>query len=943
MVGRPHLIDDIAEALEVELPTIHVTSTKNSDDIVHYVESSIRKSSVLRRASAKFQGEIVEKLVTGAQGMFLWVDLMLKELLKKRSESTMRRSLAEAPKGLTQMLRHVLEGFSSTLTEDAPDDLNELLAWTTCAQRSLTLGELDTILKLKSSNGDGMIYLEGALRKQYASFFSLTREDGLSTADLQNIHRIQAGSDSEQEHDEQEESFNDVNNETDFDSNPYTTQVTFCHASIGDFFRDESQGKVSAGDGCPAIGVDFNEAKISVLDTCLNLLCDDAFARKVNDGVSMMDYACQNWYQHLRAVDLSKAKVADKKAIVNLLLRMLKHKSFMTTWVGAVLWTFFNEDNVLLMRKWLEDSDILEQLSVEDREWIRSTSEAPANIFLPVVEYIAHQWLQKSLWIPFTCWAIVYAFLQLQKGTPLSVSPTSFTKARDIIDVAEWAQFEKTALWHRRLAMVLRECGMYDEALDYFTKALELDDKLWLARSGMALVHFYKKEYDKSIELDKVNEGILQKTLADDYGSSEDIKSGLHIIQEEMGAAYFRLGDKENSLVCYQKALSNNGGCDRCIVSVLTVLDEKKLHNDIIELLKSLDNGIPGQEYTGLTESLWKNYWDDADYYEIVAEAARETDELQFLLDAYRSAITAARKKLKTVVASQLELCLATLYYKYCNDQRKAVRIWENIIETFKDSRTEEEMVYVKRKTSICLARHYFQQAFEAEKGSPDADKNVKKLERLAKFKTRSTKESPTIINASPPAIMLGVWYRLNDRPEDARACFRPSIREALRILSDDDPNNDRGGFMDLANVLLAAGDDKNAIAVLQALGSSEDQESTDGTEGTKSDGVKDSDPDSEDDYGELVQFSCDGPCHRVFASWQNTSQCRYCIDTGFCENCIKLLKTNTMPLNVCSPWHEWLVIPPPAKKTQSGKLLIDDTLVDVEHWQKSLKQQWQV
>ncbi len=313
MLGRPQWGDYIFEALEADVPTIHVTSEKNSADIVRYIGNSIRKSSTLKRVSAKLRDEIVEKLSTGAQGMFMWVDLMLQVLLKKKSESAIRKSLDEAPKGLKEMLRHVLESFSLDSTEEDAEYLNELLAWTTCAQRPLELGELDAILRLQSQEGEGMLSFEDALRGRFASFFSLTRQDGLSTGELQSMPRNVVDSDDEQEDTVHEKRFDDVESVTVFDSNPRTTEVTFCHASIGDFFRDESEGKVSAGDGYPVIVVDFNQARISVLKKCLELFCVDELVDQLqNGGRSLVYYARYKWQAHLLAVDPSTANATQR-------------------------------------------------------------------------------------------------------------------------------------------------------------------------------------------------------------------------------------------------------------------------------------------------------------------------------------------------------------------------------------------------------------------------------------------------------------------------------------------------------------------------------------------------------------------------------------------------------------------------------------------------------
>jgi hypothetical protein len=275
MLGRPQMLDQLLEALEQDsLPTIHVTGDKTSGDIVHYIERSIKNAKNLRSVPQDIKDQIVEKLSSGAQGMFIWVDFMLEELYKKKRVSTILEALNKAPKGLNEMLRHVLEGFSAALEEDDSDDLNELLAWVTCAERPMKLGELDLVLRLRSPSGDGLLALEDALRTQFASFFSLTREDGLTTGELQR-NLTQSLDDDEfdiQSEESEEEGLEDVHNPTEFKSNPRTTEVAFCHAAIGDFFRDAIESQVTAGEGHPLIGVDINEAKASVCITCLSYL-----------------------------------------------------------------------------------------------------------------------------------------------------------------------------------------------------------------------------------------------------------------------------------------------------------------------------------------------------------------------------------------------------------------------------------------------------------------------------------------------------------------------------------------------------------------------------------------------------------------------------------------------------------------------------------------------
>jgi hypothetical protein len=69
MLGRPQLIEEFEMTAEITPPTIYVWALNNSNDIVHYIESSIKKSASLKRSPKALQVEIIEKLSSGAQGM----------------------------------------------------------------------------------------------------------------------------------------------------------------------------------------------------------------------------------------------------------------------------------------------------------------------------------------------------------------------------------------------------------------------------------------------------------------------------------------------------------------------------------------------------------------------------------------------------------------------------------------------------------------------------------------------------------------------------------------------------------------------------------------------------------------------------------------------------------------------------------------------------------
>lgn len=902
--------------------------------------------------------------------MFIWVDLIFKELVHKRTPLSIRKALDEAPKGLFEMIRHVLEGLSASLSDEDVTFLNELLAWTACAKRPLKLGELDTALKLLSPKGEGMLLLEDALRKRFAAFFSLTREDGLTTADLQKIASAQSNP-----NDEQEvviaEGYDDVDNETDFDSNISTTEVTFCHASIGDFLRDPKEGKVRTGEG-PAIGVDINEAKVGVLKICLRLFCDEDLRLLIKDSYSLHSYAYKNWQEHLRDIEPSKINFEDKIIIGGYLAKMFGQTEHMDAWSGDIPWTFFNDENVKLYRKWFDDKDVCESLPSNLQEWVGETAEMPANTFMPLAMYIARKWLQEIQWIPKNaCW-IVWAFINLQKGTPLGPNPDEITKADHIVEIAEWAHFEKDSTWYRRVAMAMRDLSLYDDAYGYFEKALEVDPKNRLARAGMSLTHQYREEYQKAINLDKINEEILETLLIEEPDKDDVHRAELHMCQERMARCYFELKNEINAAEYVWKAMQNKKDCDFCISVNLYYKMRKEDWSGIFGMLRKMkEEKMPGKKYSLLSESLWENQYEYSEYFEILVKAGKAANEFPFLINVYRDAVSDARKALKPVIASLLEICLAQLYYTWAREPEKALSIWGGILSRFSSSKVEADMGYVKRMSLLNLAYHYFNCALDAVDGSVEVDKNIKKLERLAKSKAKPTDELSTVINCNPASFTLGIWYRRIGEQEKADACFRVHMKEILQILSDNDPSNDSEGFMRLYQLLAAIGNDKEVIAFTHSLkyeealeesaqlddrGSSpsdgdvvatpaksdtEDVRTADAENVGEVDAGEKESTDGVDEVEEDHGARCDGcwkeiPFHSLYV-------CRYCLNIGFCEDCLSRLKGGTLDKKVCHPCHDWLYIPPADYEIVPGKLFIDGKMIPIRDWINGLKVKWKV
>jgi len=151
---------------------------------------------------------------------------------------------------------------------------------------------------------------------------------------------------------------------------------------------------------------------------------------------------------------------------------MFGQEAFMERWDESVGWEFFNEDNIMLIRNWLDDKESVASLPSEDREFIRTTSESTVQTFKPLARYMAKQWLEEKHWcsdedmMAGDYCAIIFAYITLENGAPLAKSFTGLESAEEIISAAKWPNL-KTRL----------HCGI--DGLPWLYATKQSMTKLW--------------------------------------------------------------------------------------------------------------------------------------------------------------------------------------------------------------------------------------------------------------------------------------------------------------------------------------------------------------------------------------------------------------------------------------------------------------------------------
>ncbi|KAL4978719.1 NACHT and TPR domain protein [Aspergillus desertorum] len=910
IVGRPYISDQLFESLETKVPTLHVTKQKNSGDISQYIHTSINKSLVLRRVSAKLRGEIVGKLSAGAEGMFLWVNLMLQELIKRRNESSMRKALEQAPRGLKEMLRHVLATFSAggSSNEEELEYLNETLLWVTCAHQPWSLAELETILRLKSPEGDGMIDLEGALRRQWASFFTLHREDGLTTAELEKGSAYLDMFDSDQLTDEERQN-ESGNLEEDyliaFNSKKNTTTVTFCHASIGDFFRDESEGKVSATCDHTSVGVNYHEAKAHILKTYLMLITEPEFATKANDAGHMLRHAVLHWEDLLLTISPSECPLEDGREIAKLLLTLFRSEEAMSNWLAGDRHDL-SMAPIKAVSQWWRDQGIQEFLSPDEKEFISTTENEPVQLLKPMAMLCIKRWLYEDLPRPAPMVSIVWRYQRLLEGVEIDDNGRDIP-AEEVVEAAELSGSEKTSRWFRQCGIALSGFGHSNEALHYLNKALEADPDDWRTLRELAQTYRYS-DWQRSIEFWELTRSNLVAAINAESPENSHLKAHLHDCLEQMKGIYEEQENRGKQFEMAQEAYLYAPSCWTCLCGVLQHHNDIHAYGETMDVLRKLaDARAPDEDRSELTKFFLATVFDVHDKSILAAEAALATNNLGFVLESLQTAARAARAESRTLIAAEVDMAIARIYDDVLHDRPRAIRCWEKIIDTYSASPSGTLIGVLTQLAVSNLAQAFLCDAVEAGVGTPEAEEPVARLEKLVRENQSYLSGDCT----SVPAVYLGIYWRLRGQDEQARALFRPSLQQSIQNLHDDNPANEE--LSGLRHILMRTGDLKNVVALVHRA-----------------------EPDDSDSW-----YRCRGPCRLKVPTRNGFAICPICLEE-VCPDCVGRLE-DMMPRKRCYSQHaKYLIsIPPRSKEVRSGMMLLDSEEMKFETWLNRLRKEW--
>ncbi|GKT56135.1 NACHT and TPR domain-containing protein [Colletotrichum tofieldiae] len=978
LIGRTTLSDDIMDYLGndttggQQLRTLHVTPDRNSSDIVSYIVEGVNSARILRGSTEDFKESIIETMTKQVDGLFILAKFMLAELNRIRHPRRIIDSLQSYPKEINGMLRKAVLGFSSSITQEEADDLNEILRWISVAEMGLTLEQIESVLTLKM--GDAPFRLEESLRGQFSCFFTLEREDGLSTADLADRHELHRRLTSIEVDPNKRTSpdFLDVERDIEYFSNKRTTYVNFFHASVKEFFREDASTELRADAQHPSIGFKLADARLHVLKTCLQIFTDPTYFTLGEEGLSLQRYAAWYWPEHLEDVDITAVSAAEKADIGSRLYIMLTDPTILLTWTNLFeesldIWT---DHNIEVVSRWLKDPDVTSTLSAEQKNWVTRASKSAACLLEPMGRTFAKAWLVEGfgMYMPtLFCFGVVQSLPLMEDGAKWSDSEYHWQEVpleTRIQQAAEWANHAKTGHWYRRIGSTLLSLGEHMKALDYFEKALAEDSNIVESCGRMGLCHFLNGNYEKALKLHLMCEVVEQDRMAKGhYKTDQELKAAkwrLYKNQAQIAECYNRMKRVESSLAYCRKAMRNAYEAPEFEpeVAYMRVLTENNRVTEMMSLFEELDGRYTERGNSRFVLFLLTQIPDQSikDWF---PQAAARTGKTAVLADRYVNGIESAHDAQDSWKEFYLRNALGNVYMA-AQEYDNAISIQESIC-FFEYKARGSLAVRVEYIASFKqLARAYSLKALEADETlrSEAVGPWVKRLEKLMeqqrKYQNRDVPLHMAGFDFNEASIFLILLYRLRNREAESRRLLGGMVSDSLELLEDDEPQNDEISIRHLQRTLIAAGDEVNAQALWQSTRSpplptnlsghlTTERRPSSPRVGGLSPRRRGKQISLTKVFSEGDPLSCDH-CLKRFEPSDKFAVCWYCIDLKFCLPCLAAIRSqNFTPghTSACKPSHDWLIVPPLPRDLQPGEVLVDDQAQTLGEWKSTLRQKW--
>jgi hypothetical protein len=239
LISRPETGMVLKQTLATEIHEISLSKETNQKDIDAFVVEGIKALPDFASIRTSIRLQIRTKLTKNADGMFLWVQLMLRELRGSYKDKSILAILENPPMTINKMISHVLQRASRSLRGDRLKDFNCLLAISTWVHRPHRVSAYEALIRIMLNDETTAQNLKSSLQGQYASFSALEESED-ETADSYVIYSLREQVEFGDSTDEASGYYyagyeSDYSSDEIDESDPY---ISFLHVSVRQYFRN---------------------------------------------------------------------------------------------------------------------------------------------------------------------------------------------------------------------------------------------------------------------------------------------------------------------------------------------------------------------------------------------------------------------------------------------------------------------------------------------------------------------------------------------------------------------------------------------------------------------------------------------------------------------------------------------------------------------------------
>jgi tetratricopeptide (TPR) repeat protein len=358
-----------------------------------------------------------------------------------------------------------------------------------------------------------------------------------------------------------------------------------------------------------------------------------------------------------------------------------------------------------------------------------------------------------------------------------------------IKETARWAGLDENAIWHMRVAPVIREYSSAADAIEEYKLALEKDPNLGFAHKGLSFAHdmlHQRKEAIMHLRLARVCEDIKGDTEEEIFMLSWYLSKWL--LEDNQGGEAF-----ETSHEMLKRNPRNHKSLALYIYVASRVLRNKEIMNALHNLREQLPAFLLSQS--------------NGEVNGLIRRAAQKHRRLWFLKSAYASALEISQKQSDYSTSLRVRFCLADIYSEN-QEEQAAVELWTKIYELVRDS-TKYEIPLTSAITRLCGT--YCLSAISSISYATECTSYINRLSALQK--QVAVLEVSLFEAKYSPSIYLGLIYKLQSNDTESRRCFRKAIMGVMAALTTDNLLERWSAYLVLSDSLFKFGDITNGKA----------------------------------------------------------------------------------------------------------------------------------